>query len=58
MLKHYQGTFGYILPMVDGCVMVAAWLAARLYRRGYNRMATGGDLRLEWRESRSGHPPR
>jgi Undecaprenyl-phosphate glucose phosphotransferase len=28
MLKHYQHTFGYILPMVDACVMVAAWLAA------------------------------
>ena len=28
MLKHYQHTFGYILPMVDACVMVAAWFAA------------------------------
>jgi Undecaprenyl-phosphate glucose phosphotransferase len=28
MLKHYQHTFGYILPMVDAGVMVAAWLAA------------------------------
>jgi ABC-2 type transport system permease protein len=25
--------------------LVAAWLAARLYRRGFNRVTTGGDLR-------------
>lgn len=40
---------GYYLGLVwtNGLMLyvVAAWLAARLYRRGYNRMATGGDLR-------------
>src|SRR5205823_1314340 len=25
--------------------LIAGWLAARLYRRGFNRVATGGDLR-------------
>src|SRR5207249_501158 len=28
--------------------LLAAWLAKRLYRRGYNRLATGGDLRKRW----------
>jgi ABC-2 type transport system permease protein len=28
--------------------LVAAWLARRLYRRGYDRMATGGDLRRRY----------
>src|SRR5262249_27665582 len=34
-----NGLFGYIL---------ATWLAGRLYRRGYNRMATGGSLRRRY----------
>jgi ABC-2 type transport system permease protein len=28
--------------------LLTAWLAKRLYRRGYNRLATGGDLRKRW----------
>jgi ABC-2 type transport system permease protein len=28
--------------------LVAAWVAARLYRRGYSRLATGGDLRRRY----------
>lgn len=28
MLTHYQRTFGYILPVMDAAVMVAAWLAS------------------------------
>src|SRR5947199_4404107 len=31
-----NGLFAYV---------VTAWLATRLYRRGYNRLTTGGDLR-------------
>lgn len=27
------------------CYLLAAWSASRLYRRGYNRVATGGDVR-------------
>lgn len=40
---------GYYLGLiwVNGLFLyvVAAWAAARLYRRGHNRLATGGDLR-------------
>ncbi|MFO0925810.1 MAG: hypothetical protein U0736_02090 [Gemmataceae bacterium] len=40
---------GYYLGLVwtNGLLLylAAAWTAARLYRRGYNRTATGGDLR-------------
>jgi ABC-2 type transport system permease protein len=28
--------------------LVAAWVAARIYRRGYSRVATGGDLRRRY----------
>src|SRR5260370_32161279 len=28
--------------------MLTAWVAARLYRRGYNRVATGGSLRRRY----------
>jgi len=28
MLTHYQRTFGYLLPVVDAAVVVAAWLAS------------------------------
>jgi ABC-2 type transport system permease protein len=34
-----NGLFGYLLT---------AWMAARLYRRGYNRVATGGELRRRY----------
>jgi ABC-2 type transport system permease protein len=27
------------------CYLVAAWASSRLYRRGFNRVATGGDIR-------------
>jgi ABC-2 type transport system permease protein len=40
---------GYYLSLIwsNGLMLylVAAWCAGRLYRRGYNRLATGGDLR-------------
>jgi ABC-2 type transport system permease protein len=28
--------------------LLTAWVARRLYRRGFNRLATGGDLRKRW----------
>lgn len=40
---------GYYLGLIwtNGlmCYLVAAWVSSRLYRRGFNRVSTGGDLR-------------
>src|SRR5262249_1185189 len=40
--------------------LVSAWASVRLYRRGYNRMATGGNLLATGRRqpAGSGHPSR
>jgi ABC-2 type transport system permease protein len=43
---------GYRLALVwsNGllCYLLTAWAATRLYRRGYNRVATGGELRRRY----------
>jgi ABC-2 type transport system permease protein len=46
------GEMAYYLTLVCGnglfLYLVTAWTAVRLYRRGYNRVATGGDLRRRY----------
>ncbi|MCI0461683.1 MAG: hypothetical protein L0Z62_32430 [Gemmataceae bacterium] len=46
------GEMAYYLTLVCGnglfLYLVTAWLAARLYRRGFNRVATGGTLRRRY----------
>src|SRR5262249_46547189 len=52
LLATVQGHPGalYYLALLWGnglfAYVVTAWVAGRLYRRGYNRLATGGPLRL------------
>jgi ABC-2 type transport system permease protein len=46
------GEMAYYLLLVCGhgllLYLLTAWVAARLYRRGYNRVATGGELRRRY----------
>jgi ABC-2 type transport system permease protein len=46
------GEMAYYLTLVCGnglfLYLLTAWTAARLYRRGYNRVATGGELRRRY----------
>jgi ABC-2 type transport system permease protein len=48
---HY-GKSGYYLALIWSwglaLYLLAAWTAKRLYRRGYNRVATGGELRKRY----------
>jgi ABC-2 type transport system permease protein len=48
---HY-GKSGYFLALIWSwglaLYLLAAWTAKRLYRRGYNRVATGGELRKRY----------
>lgn len=50
--RHDFRSAGYFLALVwsNGLFLflVASWTAARLYRRGYNRVATGGALRKRY----------
>src|SRR5205823_5754022 len=46
------GEMAYYLTLVCGngllLYVLTAWAAARLYRRGFNRVATGGELRRRY----------